>query len=151
MKKRGPNSFKTLELELENNLRLDFAASVLGLRGSDYLTEQPLTDPHSGNVLLWNGELFHSDRIRVKPDENDSLCVFNELCKNSGQKSEKEIFEAFEAIKGSLIKLVTTKKFYLQIVQMLNIFQKVPMHLYSIGRKQIPCTLVVTAWVEEAS
>ena len=105
LKKRGPDSFKTLELNLENNKGGLFAASVLSLRaGLDKSTQQPLHEPSSGNVLLWNGELFASDLISVGPDENDGQNIFKLLCQETLAEpfNESLIFRVFESIKGLL-------------------------------------------------
>ncbi len=103
MRKRGPSSFKTQQLQLPNNLTLVFASSVLALRGGSIntsVTEQPLTHPESGNILLWNGELFASDTIQI--NENDSLHILNALCANFEETTEKDILNVFEHIKGVL-------------------------------------------------
>lgn len=103
MKKRGPDSFKTLSLEVGNDLSVLFASSVLSLRGGNNesdVTSQPLKDDKSGNILLWNGELFASDLIQVNSDENDGLNILRKLSENFEDKTEKDILEIFETIKG---------------------------------------------------
>jgi asparagine synthetase B (glutamine-hydrolysing) len=41
-------------------LRLTFAGSILQLRGHNPVSP-PLVDPNSGNILLWNGEIFNEN------------------------------------------------------------------------------------------
>jgi len=101
LKKRGPNSFKIQQLQLPDNKTIVFASSVLALRGgrvNTSVTEQPLIHPESGNILLWNGELFASDKIQI--NENDGLQILNALCENYEETTEKDIFKVLEDIKG---------------------------------------------------
>lgn len=101
LKNRGPDSFEVLKVQL-NEYTLLAAVSVLSLRGSSQIqvTKQPLVDASSGNILLWNGELFASDLIEVNSDENDAQKILEKLCDNFDSKSEKEILAILESIKG---------------------------------------------------
>lgn len=105
LKKRGPDSFRTISLEVGNDLSVLFASSVLSLRGGNNdesdVTTQPLKDDASGNILLWNGELFASDLIKVNSDENDGLNILRKLSENFEKKTEEDILKIFETIKGS--------------------------------------------------
>ncbi len=51
-------------------------ASVLFIRGQE--TIQPLIEPSTGNVLLWNGEIYGGDVI-VNYGENDTQVLLNRL------------------------------------------------------------------------
>ncbi len=75
------------------------AVSVLSLRGSkaSQVTKQPLHDQQNGNLLLWNGELFASDLIKVEPNENDGFKIFLKLNESNTQK---DILHTLESIKG---------------------------------------------------
>jgi len=56
---------------------------VLSLRGGSksQVTAQPLSDATSGNILMWNGEIFGSDLFCVGNDENDAQRLLEELSK----------------------------------------------------------------------
>ena len=94
LKKRGPDSFDH-ELVEKNNLFLYFAASVLSLRGNlnHQVTIQPLRCAKTGNILLWNGEIFQSSLVEVKNDENDAATLLQAL-------SQNDLLKVAESIKG---------------------------------------------------
>ncbi|KAF9903904.1 hypothetical protein EC991_003195 [Linnemannia zychae] len=58
-----------------NNINMTFYGAVLHLRG-DQVTRQPHVSP-TGNVLLWNGEIF--DGIPVDHHENDGRVLMDQL------------------------------------------------------------------------
>jgi asparagine synthetase B (glutamine-hydrolysing) len=95
LKKRGPDSFRTIVLSCQVNgvdYTLVFAASVLSLRGgvqTRQVTEQPLVDDNTGNVLLWNGEIFASECIYMTPDQNDTQALLAELSRPTNSDSHK--------------------------------------------------------------
>ncbi len=82
------------------------ASSVLSLRGNSQsqVTKQPLEDDlhSSGNILLWNGELFSSEKnfVQVESHENDGLKILHKLSENFEKKTERDILNVFESIKG---------------------------------------------------
>ncbi|PVV00727.1 hypothetical protein BB560_004876 [Smittium megazygosporum] len=84
--KRGPDcsgSFaSTLEVAGVEYL-LDFKAFVLSLRGQ--ITEQPLYDPKSLDLFLWNGEVF--DGLKVDFDKNDGSELFKAILQNNSDES----------------------------------------------------------------
>ena len=100
LKKRGPDSFATKTISTTSSYDLIFSSSVLSLRGNiqDQVTTQPLIDAHTDNILLWNGEIFASDLVRVGDDENDGHKLLQELSATSF--SQEHLFRVFEAIKG---------------------------------------------------
>ncbi|GAA6063304.1 hypothetical protein JCM10212_006714 [Sporobolomyces blumeae] len=75
---RGPDSHRTLTrfvtLEDGATLELRFHASVLHLRGKG-VTVQPFENDETGDVLLWNGEIF--DSLTVDVAENDGKKFFD--------------------------------------------------------------------------
>lgn len=97
MKRRGPDSFELRSIDL-NDQRLLFAASVLSLRGGPdkQVTVQPLIDEATGNVLLWNGEIFDSRLVRVELEENDAVKLFDKL----NRSKREQILEIIESIEG---------------------------------------------------
>ncbi len=74
-----------------------FASSVLSLRGGpqEQITVQPLVCNLTGNILLWNGEIFESDQVNVGLDENDSMKLFSKL-----NEINSDYLKIFESIKG---------------------------------------------------
>ena len=83
---------------------------MLSLRGgsSQQCTKQPLCDKN-GNVLLWNGEIFSSDLVIVKDDENDAQILLNKLGQ-SNNNHEDFLFKIFESIKGPYAFIFYEKK-----------------------------------------
>ncbi|GAA6014243.1 hypothetical protein JCM11491_005012 [Sporobolomyces phaffii] len=71
---RGPDAVNSVTVTTRT-LQLDFHATVLHLRGTS-VTPQPFHSPASGNVLLWNGEIFDSPLLPVGIDENDGDKLF---------------------------------------------------------------------------
>lgn len=61
IRNRGPDSFREHTIEDSN---VHFVASVLRMRGSD-VTPQPLISP-SGDVFVWNGEVFGGLHVIIK-------------------------------------------------------------------------------------
>lgn len=84
----------------KSNLNLLFVASVLSLRGNQQsqVTIQPMICPLTGNVLLWNGEIFSSELVSVNDHENDGTRLF-EILNNTNQE-DSAILKVFESIKG---------------------------------------------------
>ena len=66
LKKRGPDNTAKIRLDilLENGKTVyaTFLGCVLWLRGS-CMTKQPLVDS-SGNILLWNGDIFEGEILQ---------------------------------------------------------------------------------------
>jgi asparagine synthetase B (glutamine-hydrolysing) len=102
LKKRGPDSFEIKVLNLNDNLKLVFCSSVLSLRGgrNRQVTKQPLIDSKTGNILLWNGEIFQSDLVTVNDDENDGQNLLNKLNESTSDDNEKFLLKTFESIQG---------------------------------------------------
>jgi asparagine synthetase B (glutamine-hydrolysing) len=98
LKKRGPDSFNQVKIRVENYVLL-FAASVLSLRGNNdhQVTVQPIVDSETGNVLLWNGEIFDWKGVSLE-NQNDGLIMIQQLTKCHA--AQNEIFKIFEAVKG---------------------------------------------------
>ncbi|XP_034285219.1 asparagine synthetase domain-containing protein 1 isoform X1 [Pantherophis guttatus] len=92
LKRRGPDRSQQLEKTV---LHLPywclFSGHVLHLRGP--MTPQPLED--SGNVFLWNGEIFSG--ISVEREENDTQVIFRRLCSCN---SDSDFLTALSSIQG---------------------------------------------------
>ncbi|XP_061464209.1 asparagine synthetase domain-containing protein 1 isoform X2 [Rhineura floridana] len=94
LRRRGPNSSQQLvKTVLHFPYQCLFSGHVLHLRGQ--LTPQPVEDPASGNVFLWNGEIFSG--IPVENEENDTQVVFRQLCSCS---SESDVLSVLSTIQG---------------------------------------------------
>ena len=81
------------------NLRLTFAGSILQLRGNDPVST-PLIEPNTGNILLWNGEIFNENKgkgknvVRVSPSVNDAKALLHTLT------TTNDIPAVFSTIRG---------------------------------------------------
>ncbi|KAG0273826.1 hypothetical protein BGZ95_010357 [Linnemannia exigua] len=75
-----------------SNINMTFYGAVLHLRG-DQVTRQPHVSP-TGNILLWNGEIF--DGIPVDHHENDGRVLMNQLevisARDQGAQEHKQDF-----------------------------------------------------------
>ncbi|XP_040005111.1 asparagine synthetase domain-containing protein 1 [Xiphias gladius] len=93
LKRRGPDSSQDLTVTGRNPCyRCLFSAHILHMRG--LLTPQPLQD-NTGNVLLWNGEIFGG--LPVMPVENDTAVVSQWL---STCGSPSEILSVLSSMRG---------------------------------------------------
>ncbi|RNA31282.1 asparagine synthetase domain-containing 1 [Brachionus plicatilis] len=94
LKKRGPDSFSYEIVECDRYF-FYFAASVLSLRGGSehQVTVQPLKCATTGNILLWNGEIFQSNMVTVEKNDNDAANLLQSL-------SNDDFFKLIESIKG---------------------------------------------------
>jgi asparagine synthetase B (glutamine-hydrolysing) len=101
LKKRGPDSFQIKIVKLNSDTSLVFAGSVLSLRGSSraQVTPQPLHDTASGNLLLWNGEIFASDLISVDTNENDGQRLLDELSKTTSS-NRNDLISLMGSVRG---------------------------------------------------
>lgn len=95
LSRRGPDSTRTHSIRLnpspvlaasfdssssgslESAHQLSFIGSVLHLRGAFGVTAQPLLCSQTGNVLLWNGEVFGG--LTLNDEDNDTRAVFDLL------------------------------------------------------------------------
>ncbi|XP_062972339.1 asparagine synthetase domain-containing protein 1 [Elgaria multicarinata webbii] len=94
LRRRGPNSSQQLlKTVLHPSYQCLFSGHVLHLRG--VLTPQPMEDPISGNVLLWNGEIFSG--IPVEAEQNDTQVIFRQLCSCS---CESDVLSLLSSIQG---------------------------------------------------
>ncbi|XP_060113242.1 asparagine synthetase domain-containing protein 1 [Heteronotia binoei] len=94
LRRRGPDSSQQLvKSVLHPPYHCLFSGHVLHLRG--LMTPQPLEDPTTGNIFLWNGEIFSG--IRVEVEENDARVLFRHLC-SCGSKSD--ILSVLSPIRG---------------------------------------------------
>ncbi|XP_053140865.1 asparagine synthetase domain-containing protein 1 [Hemicordylus capensis] len=94
LKRRGPNSSQQLvKTLLHPSYQCLFSGHVLHLRGP--MTPQPVEDPVSGNVLLWNGEIFNG--IPLESEENDTQVIFHQLCSSS---NESDILSVLSSVRG---------------------------------------------------
>eukprot|EP01117_Protostelium_nocturnum_P014853 TRINITY_DN569_c0_g1_i7.p1 TRINITY_DN569_c0_g1~~TRINITY_DN569_c0_g1_i7.p1 ORF type:complete len:610 (+),score=124.37 TRINITY_DN569_c0_g1_i7:167-1996(+) len=71
----------------EKGLKVFVAASVLSIRGGSIPTVQPLIDSSTGNILLWNGEIF-GGIFQPKENENDTQYLMN-LLSHSNQSIQQ--------------------------------------------------------------
>eukprot|EP01130_Rhizamoeba_saxonica_P012386 TRINITY_DN5208_c0_g1_i3.p1 TRINITY_DN5208_c0_g1~~TRINITY_DN5208_c0_g1_i3.p1 ORF type:complete len:566 (-),score=130.31 TRINITY_DN5208_c0_g1_i3:151-1848(-) len=92
LSRRGPDHFERKDIQLGPS-NLSFLSSVLHLRGNP--VQQPLSD-NSGNVMLWNGEIFGG--IPVDIDQNDGQLLFNRLTQECTTK--QDILSTFNLIEG---------------------------------------------------
>ncbi|KAM9364354.1 asparagine synthetase domain-containing protein 1 [Pholidichthys leucotaenia] len=93
LKRRGPDWSNDLTVTGSDlGYRCFFSAHVLHMRG--LLTTQPVQDA-TGNVLMWNGEIFGG--LAVGSEENDTAVVCRRLsfCKNPSQ-----ILTLLSAVRG---------------------------------------------------
>ncbi|KAF7244998.1 Asparagine synthetase domain-containing protein 1 [Varanus komodoensis] len=94
LRRRGPNSSQQLlKSVLRPPYKCFFSGHVLHLRG--LITPQPMEDPISGDVFLWNGEIFGG--IPVKAEENDTQVIFHRLC---SCRCESEVLSLLSSIRG---------------------------------------------------
>nr|XP_056717506.1 asparagine synthetase domain-containing protein 1 [Euleptes europaea] len=94
LRRRGPDSSQQLvKSVLRPPYHCLFSGHVLHLRG--LLTPQPLEDPATGNVFLWNGEIFGG--IHVEMEENDTQALFRHLCSCS---SELDVLSVLSSVRG---------------------------------------------------
>ena len=70
LRRRGPDAAGSSELS-GHGYRLSLIGAVLALRGTDEAVAQPLAD-ESGNMLLWNGEIFGGCSVPVPPGASDT-------------------------------------------------------------------------------
>ncbi|XP_006823674.1 asparagine synthetase domain-containing protein 1-like, partial [Saccoglossus kowalevskii] len=81
LRRRGPNHSEIVQKSLgsHNGLSccINFSGHVLHLRGS--LTPQPLQD-QSGNILLWNGEIFGGINVSEGSNDGDVLLASLKKC-----------------------------------------------------------------------
>ncbi|XP_066491840.1 asparagine synthetase domain-containing protein 1 [Tiliqua scincoides] len=94
LRRRGPNSSQQLvKTVCQLPYQCLFSGHVLHLRGP--MTPQPVEDPATGNVFLWNGEVFSG--IPIEAEENDTQVIFHQLCSCI---SESDILSVFSSIQG---------------------------------------------------
>ncbi|KAJ3029491.1 UNVERIFIED_CONTAM: Asparagine synthetase domain-containing protein 1 [Siphonaria sp. JEL0065] len=83
--RRGPDAQKTVNFTIPittaatKPLVASLFTSVLHLRGMDTVA-QPLTDPESGSLFCWNGELFNEEAgLQVDEKTSDTTVLFNSI------------------------------------------------------------------------
>uniref|UniRef100_A0A2D4GKS4 Asparagine synthetase domain-containing protein 1 n=2 Tax=Micrurus corallinus TaxID=54390 RepID=A0A2D4GKS4_MICCO len=92
LKRRGPDRSQQLEKTVFHlPCWCLFSGHVLHLRGP--MTPQPLED--SGNVFLWNGEIFSG--FSMEREENDTQVIFRQLCSCS---SDSDFLTVLSSIQG---------------------------------------------------
>ncbi|PWA00623.1 hypothetical protein BB558_003327 [Smittium angustum] len=95
--KRGPDysGYETITIGGKGcEIQLSFGAHVLNLRGEK--TPQPFIDPCTGDLLLFNGEIFSG--LQIGLGDNDGVRLF-EMLQNLGNDSDS-IFKIFSTIRG---------------------------------------------------
>ena len=97
LERRGPDASHEIEVDLSNSWKATFSGHTLWLQG-DSPVLQPLTDS-SGNILLWNGDVFYSqigeDHIPI--GHSDTQFILEKL---ANIESVEEICNILEIIKG---------------------------------------------------
>lgn len=88
IRNRGPDAQKGIRV-LHENVVLDFYVSVLHLRGPETVI-QPLQCPNSGDVLCWNGEVFHSDFWSAESRANDTEAIATYLWSENNRSNEAD-------------------------------------------------------------
>ncbi|KAJ7345542.1 hypothetical protein JRQ81_001492 [Phrynocephalus forsythii] len=95
LRRRGPDSSHQMVKSAPDLLyQCFFSGHVLHLRGE--MTPQPVEDPTSGNVFLWNGEVF-SGGTSVTAEANDTHVLFHHLCSCN---SEADVLSLLSSIQG---------------------------------------------------
>ncbi|XP_034417215.1 asparagine synthetase domain-containing protein 1 [Cyclopterus lumpus] len=93
LKRRGPDSSQDVTVGgTDACYRCLFSAHVLHMKG--LLTPQPVQD-HTGNVLVWNGEIFGG--LPVMPEENDTAVVSQRLSSCDGPS---DILSVLSTLRG---------------------------------------------------
>ncbi|PVU93561.1 hypothetical protein BB561_003201 [Smittium simulii] len=96
--RRGPDIQGAHLVEVEANngktYLIQFKGFVLSLRGEK--TTQPIICENSGNIFLWNGEVF--DGVEMNFEQNDGKTLFLGLEEKS--ENEKDVLEFFQKIRG---------------------------------------------------
>ncbi|XP_015278038.1 PREDICTED: asparagine synthetase domain-containing protein 1 [Gekko japonicus] len=94
LKRRGPDSSQQLiKSVLDLPYQCLFSGHVLHLRG--LMTPQPLEDTVTGNVFLWNGEIFGG--VHVEAEENDAQVLFRHLCSCG---SKLDVLSVLSSVRG---------------------------------------------------
>ncbi|KDE09415.1 hypothetical protein MVLG_00320 [Microbotryum lychnidis-dioicae p1A1 Lamole] len=93
---RGPDASGDHHVELEAikerfNIDMRFHTSVLHMRGD--VTPQPFVEADTGDVLLWNGEVF--DGLTVGSHDNDGSRLFHEI-QQAGPRALPAILQGIE-------------------------------------------------------
>lgn len=94
LQNRGPDG-SDRATAVTDGVEIEFEGCVLRLRGAR-VVRQPVRDPTSGNVLLWNGEIFGG--LEVVDDESDTLKLFASL--NECDGAIDGVLDVFSRIKG---------------------------------------------------
>ncbi|KAK2839463.1 hypothetical protein Q5P01_013203 [Channa striata] len=93
LKRRGPDSSQDVTVtDKHGSYQCVFSAHVLHMRG--LLTPQPVQDD-TGNVLVWNGEIFGGLPVMAK--ENDTAVISQRL---SSCSSPAEILSILSSVRG---------------------------------------------------
>ncbi|SCV71595.1 BQ2448_3183 [Microbotryum intermedium] len=97
VKPRGPDAsadycVKLRPTQERPDAEMRFHTSVLHMRG-DVVTPQPFVDPDTGDVFLWNGEVF--DGLSVDLHDNDGSKLFHEL-QQAGPRAIPAVLQSIE-------------------------------------------------------
>ncbi|KAJ3064810.1 Asparagine synthetase domain-containing protein 1 [Podochytrium sp. JEL0797] len=80
--RRGPDSQKAIDWPVPSSptsMHASLFSSVLHLRGMDTVA-QPLTDPATGSLFCWNGELFsEASGLQIPPEACDTHVLFDRI------------------------------------------------------------------------
>lgn len=96
LERRGPDASHEIEIDL-SSWKAIFSGHTLWLQG-DSPVHQPLIDS-SGNILLWNGDVFYS-RIgeeHIPKGHSDTIFLLNKL---ENAETVEKICNILETIKG---------------------------------------------------
>ncbi|EFX74444.1 hypothetical protein DAPPUDRAFT_57150, partial [Daphnia pulex] len=97
LERRGPDASHEIEIDLSTSWKATFSGHTLWLQG-DFPVPQPLVDS-SGNILLWNGDVFYS-RIgdeHIPKGHSDTKFLLDKL---ENVETVEEICNTLEIIKG---------------------------------------------------
>ncbi|SCZ89096.1 BZ3500_MvSof-1268-A1-R1_Chr1-1g00952 [Microbotryum saponariae] len=95
---RGPDASAGYQVKLEaikeslTTIDMRFHTSVLHMRG-DVVAPQPFVEADTGDVLLWNGEVF--DGLTVGPHDNDGSRLFHEI-QQAGPRALPAVLQGIE-------------------------------------------------------
>ena len=97
LNRRGPDTFSEIEIELSSTLNAKFSGYTLWMQGKSPAL-QPQVDT-SGNILLWNGDVFHSlvDGENIPEGLSDTEFLLKKLDKAT---TVEEMCNTLESIKG---------------------------------------------------
>ncbi len=97
LRRRGPDSY--CEINVKGTT---FAAAVLHIQGST-IEEQPCVDESSGNILLWNGEVFGG--LEIIDGQSDTVVVSSLLTSAMDSCSSMSEMTSLDVVTSALARI----------------------------------------------